>query len=465
MERGPPRRRPSGHPRGHPEEHALATSLPRSRARRRARACCALPAALLAAAACGTAAGSAAVDPQAVGPASGRITWYAINFGPEGLPERLISAFEEDHPDISVEYQPAPNNTDTMRATLTTEISGGSGAIDVYNGDIIWPAQFGSATLAMPLDEHLPDDFWDRYPEQRAEAVEYEGEHLAAPLYGDAGFLYYRKDLLQRHGLEVPRTWEELAETAARLQDEGEVKYGYVAQWANYEGLTVNWTELSAAAGGRSISRDGDRAAIDSPANRRVLDFMRGMLQDDVVPSATNSFQEPQSLQTFVEGDAAFHRNWSHGYSESNNPEVSRVAGKVGVAPLPAFEGEEPPGPSALAGWNLMVNPHSDAVGAVLAFIEWMTGDEAQRILAENTVLPAVRDVLEDPGLRRENPVLDLAADVPLVARPAETPRYAQVSNGIFTNLNAALTGATSPRSALRAAEEDIQRALEGDAL
>ena len=54
----------------------------------------------------------------------------------------------------------------------------------------------------------------------------------------------------------------ELADTAAKLQRAGDVRYGYVAQWANYEGLTVNWTELSAAAGGHSVS-DG-AAAIDS---------------------------------------------------------------------------------------------------------------------------------------------------------------------------------------------------------
>ncbi|WP_059008815.1 ABC transporter substrate-binding protein [Streptomyces specialis] len=440
------------------KEYVLGTSI------RRARAFCAVPV-LLAAVACGSAAGSASVDPRDVGPASGAITWYAINFGPEGLPQRLIDAFEEDHPDITVDFQAAPNNTDTVRATLTTEISGGSGSIDVYSGDVIWPAQFGAAHLAMPLDEHLPEDFWDRFPEQRAAVAEYDGEHVAAPLYTDMGFLYYREDLLRRHDLPVPETWEELAETAAVLQDAGDVPYGYVAQWANYEGLTVNWTEMSAAAGGRSVSEDGEHSEIDSPANRRALDFMRDMLRDGVAASATTSFQEPQSLQTFVEGDAAFHRNWAYAYGDANNPDASRVAGKVGIAPLPAFEGAERPGPSGVGGWNLMVNPHSEAIGAALAFIEWMTGPEAQRMLAENSVIPASAEVLADTALQRENPVLATAAEVPLVARPAATPRYPQVSYGIFTNVNGSLAGSAAPDAALRSAAGDIQRALEDNAL
>ncbi|WP_326599371.1 ABC transporter substrate-binding protein [Streptomyces sp. NBC_01803] len=440
------------------KEYVLGTSI------RRARAFCAVPV-LLAAVACGSSVGSASVDPRDVGPASGTITWYAINFGPDELPQRLITAFEKEHPDITVEFQAAPNNTDTVRATLTTEISGGSGSIDVYSGDVIWPAQFGEAHLAMPLDEHLPEDFWDRFPEDRAAVTEHDGEHVAAPLYTDIGFLYYRKDLLERHDLPVPETWEELAETAATLQEAGDVPYGYVAQWANYEGLTVNWTELSAAAGGRSVSADGERSEIDSKANRRALDFMRGMLADGVAPSAITSFQEPQSLQTFAEGDAAFHRNWAYAYADANNPELSKVAGKVGIAPLPAFGDGSEPGPSGVGGWNLMVNPHSEAIGAVLAFIEWMTGPEAQRMLAENSVIPAASSALEDPELQRDNPVLAHAAEVPLVSRPAATPRYPQVSYGIFTNVNGSLAGSTAPGAALRSAAGDIQRALEDNAL
>ncbi|WP_052849470.1 ABC transporter substrate-binding protein [Streptomyces avicenniae] len=420
---------------------------------------------LLATACGGSGGGSAAVEPRAVGPAKGSLTWYAINFGPEGFPQKLIDAFEAKHPGISVTYQPAPNNTDTMRATLTTEISGGSNAIDVYSGDLVWPAQFGDASLAMPLDAHLPDDFWDRFPEERSRTAEFDGEHLAAPLYGDAGFLYYRKDLLEKHDLPVPKTWEEVAETAAKLQDAGDVRYGYVGQWANYEGLTVNWTEMSAAAGGRTVSADGERPEIDSDANARVLGFMRGMIEDGVAPSATTSFQEPQSLQTFIEGDAAFHRNWAHGWGESNNPETSHVVGKVGMSPLPAFEGEEGPGPSASGGWNLMVNPHSDAVGASLAFIEWMTGPEAQRMLAENAVLPVLKEVLHDEDLQKDNPALAAAADVPVVSRPSDTPRYPQVSHGVYTNLNGALAGSVTPRDALEAASDEIRRALNGRAL
>ncbi|TDC72577.1 ABC transporter substrate-binding protein [Streptomyces hainanensis] len=442
------------------KEHVLGTTIRGTRTR--GSVLCVIT--VLLAAACGSGDGSASVAPREVGPARGSLTWYAINFGPDGLPQRLVDAFEEEHPDISVTYQAAPNNTDTMRATLTTEISGGSGAIDVYSGDVVWPAQFGDAQLAMPLDAHLPDDFWDRFPRERVDVTLHDGDHLGAPLYVDTGFLFYRQDLLEKHDLPVPKTWEELADTGEKLQRAGDVRYGYVAQWANYEGLTVNWTELSAAAGGRSVTEDG-QAGIDSPENRRVLDFMRGMLTDRVVPAAMTSFQEQQSLQTFVEGDAAFHRNWSYAWGEANNPETSRIAGKIGMSPMPAFEGEDRPGPSGTGGWNLMINPHSDAIGAGLEFIRWMTGPTAQRMLAENSVLPAVSEVLNDQELQRDNPPLAAAATVPLVSRPSDSPRYAQVSNGIFTNINGSLAGSVPPKEALSAAQHDIGKALKGRAL
>ncbi|MGW2769794.1 ABC transporter substrate-binding protein [Streptomyces sp. NPDC001275] len=404
-------------------------------------------------------------EKKPVGAAKGTITWYAMDFGTDNLPQKLIDAFEKSHPDIKVKLKAAPSNSDTVRATLTTEISGGSSDIDVYNGDVVWPAQFGKAGLALPLDEYLPKGYWKTFAKGRAEGTTYNGEHLAAPLFTDEGFLFYRKDLLKKHNLPVPKTWEELASTAAKLQKAGDVKYGYSAQWANYEGLTADWAEMSASAGGTTVSADGKKSQISSAQNWKALAYMRGLVDKGIVPKAMLSFQESQSLQAFTSGQSAFHRNWGYAWGESENPKVSKVKGKVGMVALPTFRGQPQPGASNIGGWNMMVNPHSKKLGATLAFIKWMSGSEGQRLLAENSMIPANAKVLGDKKVTADAPVLKAAATTRLVSRPSNTPEYAAVSRAVYSNLNAALAGTTSVDSALGKADTDIRKALAGSGL
>ena len=53
----------------------------------------------------------------------------------------LINAFEKQYPNIHVTLVPAPTDTDTNRATLATEISGGSTTPDVFMENVVGPVR------------------------------------------------------------------------------------------------------------------------------------------------------------------------------------------------------------------------------------------------------------------------------------------------------------------------------------
>src|SRR3546814_18100815 len=40
---------------------------------------------------------------------------------------------------------------------------------------------------------------------------------VAVPWFVDAGLLYYRRDLLEKHGKTVPKTWRDLTETTRAI--------------------------------------------------------------------------------------------------------------------------------------------------------------------------------------------------------------------------------------------------------
>ncbi len=375
----------------------------------------------------------------------------------------LINAFEKAYPNIHVTLVSAPTNTDTNRATLATEISGGSATPDVFMGDVIWPAQFGAHQLAVPLSNYLPASYWAQFAPGLVAGASYEGKVYGSPLFEDQGFMYYRKDLLAKEHLSPPTTWEQLQSEAAQLQKAGLVKYGFVWEGASYEGLTCNFMEYLASAGGAATNSTYTTASLDSPAAIKAVTFMRGLITSGVTPAAVSTFQEPQAMAVFQTGQSAFLRNWDYAYSASISPAAGGklTASQVGVEPMPTFAGEPTPGYSNIGGWNMYINPHSKNTAADLTFIKFLASPTAQTILAadygEIPTTLAVRDAAKTAAL---NPVFAIVSKTKLVPRPAGTPNYPALSTAIYTNVNAALAGSTSPSSAMSAAQSQANTAL-----
>ena len=393
---------------------------------------------------------------------SGSINWWAspINTSGKDVRQVLISDFEAQYPNIHVTLTSAPTNTDTNRATLATTISGGSSTPDVFMGDVIWPAQFGAHQLAVPLSDYLPTSYWGQFASGLVTGASYKGKVYGSPLFEDQGFLYYRKDLLAKQHLAVPTTWEQLESEATQLVHAGLVKYGFVWQGASYEGLTCNYMEYLASAGGTPTNSTYTQASLDSAASVKAVTFMHSLITSGASPSAVTTFQEAQAMSTFAAGNAAFLRNWDYAYADSQVAGTPTV-GKVGVAPLPTFQGQSYPGYSNIGGWNLYINPHSKNIAADLTFIKFMASTVAQKVLAvQYSEIPTTTAVRTSPEVLAENPVLATVPKTRLVPRPAGTPNYPQLSSAIYQNVNAALAGSSSPSAAMSAAQSAANTAL-----
>jgi multiple sugar transport system substrate-binding protein len=417
-------------------------------------------------AACGSSGASSSTPPKSsIGSTtSGTITWSASPIAGAGATDTrtvLINAFEKAYPKIHVNLLNAPTNTDTNRATLATEISGGSSTPDVFMGDVIWPAQFGAHQLAVSLSDYLPSSYFTRFAPGLIQGASYKGKVYGSPLFEDQGFLYYRKDLLAKEHMAVPHTWEQLESEAQALQKKKLVKYGFVWEGDSYEGLTCNFMEYLADAGGTATNSGYTKATLDSSDAIKAVTFMRSLITTGVSPSAVTTFQEPQAMDTFAAGDAAFLRNWDYGYSYANTPATSKIVGKVGVAPLPTFAGQSYPGYSNIGGWNMYINPHSKHIGLDLTFIKFLSSATAQDILAEQySEIPTVQSVRTSAAVLAKNPVLATVPKTRLVPRPAGTPNYPALSTAIYTNVNSALAGSSSASSAMSTAQSQAGSAL-----
>lgn len=385
------------------------------------------------------------------------VTWQAAPFGDRGDDPRryLVKEFEARHPGIDVRVVSAPTNVDTNRAGLATQIMGQAGTPDVYNGDVSWAAQFASSGLALPIGEHVRHDFWDRFDPATVRGASYKGAVYGVPLTLDQSFLYYRKDLLEKHHLPVPKTWEQVVRQSAVLREAGDVDHGVAWQGASYEGLTCVVNEFVAASGG---SLTGGGAA---PA-RRALRFMNRMVADGTSPQATTTFQEPQALQSFSNGRSAFLRNWAYAYDTANEP-GARTEGKVGVTAMPALRSGDGTRASTVGGWNVYVNPHTRQREASLTFVKWLTSPAVQRLMAErSSTIPTVDSVRASPEVRKLSPVLRASTENDLVSRPTASPHYPQISQATYTGVNSMLSGSLSPDGAAKQLIAEVSAAAAG---
>jgi ABC-type glycerol-3-phosphate transport system substrate-binding protein len=203
-------------------------------------------------------------------------------------------------------------------------------------------------------------------------------------------------------------------------------------------------------------------SAIDRPPALEAVRFVRDRIIGTIAHRGVLSYEEPESLALFTQGRAIFHRNWPYAWKLANDAASSRVAGKIGMMPLPGFPGHH--GVSALGGWQLGVSRFSTKPDLAWRFVAFMTSAEMQKRVALATGRAPTRSALyEDPELLAAIPQLQSLLDVfrQAVPRPA-TPVYIPLSNIMqryFSSVLALPDIDVAARAALAA--RDMNRLLE----
>lgn len=389
------------------------------------------------------------------------ITFAAMKtFGLDTMPY-VIQKFQEKYPNIKVAYieMPSPNFSTEIHQYLVTNLAGGGSTIDVFTIDIIWFAEFAEAGWLLPLDEYFTPQEKAEYFPGIVQGVTYKGQMVGVPWYLDAGMLYYRKDLLDKYGFQPPKTWDELIRQAQVIlagEKNPELK-GFVWQGRQAEVLVCDLVEFLGS-GMRIIDADG-KVVLNSPEAVKAAKLMYDLIyRYRLTPEAVLTYDEEPSRRVFTSGNAIFLRNWSYVWGLANDPSESKVVGKVGVAPLPAFPGEH--SAATLGGYQFGINRNTRHRDAAVKFVKFLSSPEIQLYFANKIgfapTRPAVYDDpnLKDPFLRQLQAVFTGATPRPI------TPRYPQVSLILQSEFSKLLANRATPEDAVREAARRIEQAV-----
>jgi multiple sugar transport system substrate-binding protein len=230
----------------------------------------------------GTTKGAKVIDPASMSSAKGNVT-LCMGKDTSGDKTALVKEFNAANPGITAKLLEFSTSADEQRAQFVQRQEAKSGECDVFYSDVIWTAEFASQKWLYDMTPYVESKKAELIP-ATLETVTFDGKMWGVPQQTDAAFLYYRTDQVDT----PPATWQ-------AVYQEAKAKNGIVYQGAPYEGLTCDFLELAFAAGGKVLSDDGKKSAINSPENVKALQFMADGVKNGTAARGVTTYMEEES--------------------------------------------------------------------------------------------------------------------------------------------------------------------------
>ena len=354
---------------------------------------------------------------------------------------------------------------------MLLEVSAESASYDAMMTAIEWSPLVASSGYATPLEPWIESDItpdWFNYEDilqaYRDMFLWEDGMHYGIPYAGETVFMFYRKDLFEEHGIDVPTTYDEVLTAAQYFSDNVDgvdgISYRARLGWE----FTYMWSIFLAPFGGMMVDPATGDVALDSPGTVASLEYIRDLWQYG--PVGVESFSFPEAWDAFMLGRAAIMIEASAAAPEVENPDKSLVAGMTGYSPLPA-------GPngafSGVWGWSFAMMDDSDAKEATWAFIAYLTSEGLQADYLANGGIVSRASALGDPDLQAANPYYQATLDtLEQAAALGElglsvvlpTPKWSQVSEIMGIEGARAFIGEISVEEAIASMQAQVSETL-----
>ncbi|MGX9117044.1 ABC transporter substrate-binding protein [Mesorhizobium sp. BHbsci] len=226
-------------------------------------------------------------------------------------------------------------------------------------------------------------------------AKDSQGVLRSLPFSVDYWIVYWNKELFEAKGLKYPETFDQLVAAAEALTDPSTNTFGFVARGLKNANTPV-WTSLMLGYDMTPLDDKGKLRTETPEAIEAAALYQRLMTKS--APPGVTGFNWAEAQSAFLQGKIGM---WFDGVGFAppmENPEKSRVVGKVGYGVMPK-------GPKAHAsgtfGDGLGVTASSEKKEAAYLFCQWAVSPAmGARLLQAGAGVPFRKSVLEDPKVR-----------------------------------------------------------------
>jgi len=292
------------------------------------------------------------------------------------LEKDLIQQFEQANAGIKINYVNVP---DTDLFTKFSAMSVAGTPPDIVNfGSTDVPAVWQRGQLA-PVDlsavgASSMEELEGRYIANALSGYVFDGQLYALPHELSDYVMWVNSDMLDKAGVEAPRTWEEMSTIGQKLmiRNGDQVTQEAIALPLNFPGAQILvFDAMVRQAGGQLFSEDGHEALLTSDPVMKAVTTLAGFVQTDkITDPALNGTTAGSDRDLFQNGVAAMMLTGGSWYRGT------LVDSKVGESaipmPYPRFEG----GPDIagdLYGYGITVSAQSAHPAEAWKFIAFLS--------------------------------------------------------------------------------------------
>jgi multiple sugar transport system substrate-binding protein len=280
-------------------------------------------------------------------------------------------------PDLKVEVK----LTTEMKTEIPRAFEAAKSPFDgaaVANSSIV---QLQSKGQLMPLND-LVAKYKDKYGIEDQMLIRFGDDIMAVAFMANAQILYYRKDLLEKHGIAVPKTYDEVIAACEKLKGDPEVDHCFSAAYGNSWELGNEFIDIFVAMGGTLADPATSQPKFNGPEGVATLELMKKLM----------GYMSPNALaidfggvkQEMQQGRTAMAFLWGDIAASMDNADESKVVDKVGLAVAPTAKSGGPI--STLFWWDGYVIPKNLDGDPDLTFQVMMEAIKADTVTENNDI-------------------------------------------------------------------------------
>ncbi len=334
---------------------------------------------------------------------AGNITfWHSFTQGPRlEVIQQAAKDFEQKHPKVRIKIETFSWND--FYTKWTTGLSSGNvpDMSTALPNHVIEMINFGAL---QPVGDLIDSIGRDKFAEGAINEGTVKGQNYSVPLYSHAQVMWIRKDLLAKHNLPVPKTWDELYHTAKTLTQDG--VYGLSVPMGSNDFMATRFLNLYVRSAGGSLLTKDLKVDLTGPIAQEGIKYWVKMYKD-TSPKDSVNYNVLQQATLYYQGKTAFDFNsgFQIGGVKANSPQLLE---QIDAYPLPRMNANDPEVGIERANIPMVVWKASKHPDIAKAFMKTLYDKERyiQFLKAVPVgMLPAIKGISSEPAYK-EDPMI-----------------------------------------------------------
>lgn len=273
------------------------------------------------------------------------------------------------------------------------------------------------------------------------------GSLFGVPYGSETSILGYRKDIFEKHGLEVPETYDEMLELACQIPELEPGMGGLASRAASGHHAAHAFLLHLAPLGGRVFDSEWN-PTVNNEAGVKAANALKSIV--DCGPEGAASFGFGEALGSFLNGDTAMFLDTTVVAGQIDDPSKSKVVGKVGWAmhPMGVRRG------SQTGGFGIGIPRNAEHKEAAFLLMQWLTSKQGDKLVAMAGGNPSRFSTHADADVNAKFPHMATFGEALKFADPdwrPIIPVWGKINADLGTTLSKVLTE-----------DLDVQEALDG---